>query len=152
LKKGMSDARVTALRHRLAQEGDLPGTARESQRFDQELEQAVMRFQSRHTLASDGEVGRATLKALNVPLEDRIDQIRVNLERSRWVLSNLGDRYVWWYRRVSRILLKDESIVGPPGRSREPIAITRLESARRSARVNPTWTSPPDLNNEVIPP
>jgi len=155
LKKGMSDARVTALRHRLAQEGDLPGTARESQRFDQELEQAVMRFQSRHTLASDGEVGRATLKALNVPLEDRIDQIRVNLERSRWVLSNLGDRYVLVDIAGYRVFyLKDDSIVwstraqvGKPYRD-TPVLRSRIEALE----INPTWTVPPTiLNNDVIP-
>ena len=40
-------------------------------------------------------VGRNTLAALNVPVEDRIEQLVLNLERRRWMPDDLGRRYVF---------------------------------------------------------
>ena len=51
-------------------------------------------FQNRHHLTADGAVGKQTLAALNVPVEDRIDQIRINLERARWVLHAISGQFV----------------------------------------------------------
>jgi len=151
----MLGPRVIALRERLLLEGDLASTDARSAGFDQDLEQAVMRFQRRHAIKPDGEVGQGTIKALNVTLEDRIDQIRVNLERSRWVLSNLGDRYVLVDIAGYRVFyLQDDSIVwstraqvGKPYRD-TPVLRSRIEALE----INPTWTVPPTiLNHDIIP-
>ena len=79
LKKGMKDSRILLLRKRLKITSDLEADASNSESFDDQLEQAVIRFQNRHHLTADGAVGKQTLTALNVPVEDRIDQIRINL-------------------------------------------------------------------------
>lgn len=92
LREGDDDARVVKLGERLRASDDFDRDP--SAHFDSELAAAVRRFQSRHGLGADGIVGQATLKALNVPVERRIDQITVNLERWRWLPENLGDRYV----------------------------------------------------------
>jgi murein L,D-transpeptidase YcbB/YkuD len=63
-------------------------------RFDAGLESAVKRFQSRHGLVADGRVAGATLRALNVPVSERIRQIEVNLERWRWLPSDFPDRRI----------------------------------------------------------
>ena len=55
---------------------------------------AVKRFQKRNGMDVDGVVGRATLRVMNIPVEQRIEQIRINLERYRWFLSDLGPRYI----------------------------------------------------------
>jgi hypothetical protein len=90
LRPGDSDERLQALMQRLAVTGDLEEGARiDVSAYGGELEAAVKNFQTRHDLDADGIVGPATLRALNVPVEQRIDQIRVNLERARWVLDNL---------------------------------------------------------------
>jgi murein L,D-transpeptidase YcbB/YkuD len=87
LKMGMEDARVPAIRRRLVLSGDLPKTASSnSMAYDGALSQAVAQFQGRHGLSTDGMTGRNTLAAMNVPVESRINQIRVNLERARWIL------------------------------------------------------------------
>lgn len=92
LREGDDDLRVAALIRRLELAGDLErGSAT---RFDAALTAAVERFQARHGLAADGAVGPATLRALNEPVEARIDRIRVNLERWRWLPESLGERYV----------------------------------------------------------
>ncbi len=86
LKKDMQDKRVLLLRKRLKITGDLPVESPDSEIFDDPLDKAVRRFQQRHQLTADGSVGKQTLAALNVSVEDRIDQIKINLERLRWVL------------------------------------------------------------------
>jgi murein L,D-transpeptidase YcbB/YkuD len=53
--------------------------------FDPELSIAVRDFQARHGMKPDGALGPNTLKAMNVSIDDRIDQIIINMERWRWV-------------------------------------------------------------------
>lgn len=93
---GQPDPRVPALRRRLAVGGDLSGDAATaaSDTFDLGVEAAVRRFQERHGLTADGVVGTATLDALNVPVEERIDQVELNLERWRWLPQDLGERHI----------------------------------------------------------
>ncbi|RDV14511.1 hypothetical protein DXT99_14010 [Pontibacter diazotrophicus] len=67
--------------------------------YDQQLKDAVTNFQEQHGLVVDGVLGPQTYKALNVPVEERIDQIVLNMERWRWLPKELdangGDnRYV----------------------------------------------------------
>ncbi|RNC67797.1 MAG: peptidoglycan-binding protein [Desulfuromonadales bacterium] len=94
LRRGDAEARVAALRARLAVTGELnPGFA-EGEEFDEEVEQAVIRFQQRHGLAADGIVGPKTLATLNVTAEEREKQILVNLDRMRWLPAELGRRYI----------------------------------------------------------
>ena len=75
--------RLSRLLRRL---GDLPETAvipANSQIYDGPLVEAVKRFQERHGLHSDGGLDQDTLVQLNVPLSDRVAQIRLGLERYR---------------------------------------------------------------------
>ena len=89
------DPRVVALRARLIASGDLgTGEVADPEILDGHVEQAVRRFQGRHGLVVDGEVGPATLAALNVPVEDRVRQIEINMERWRWLPDDLGRRYI----------------------------------------------------------
>ena len=96
LELGAQGPRVSQLQARLQRSGDLTRSlpVAEPVRFDLGLEDAVRRFQARHGLTVDGIVGPLTLAALNVPVEDRIRQLRVNLERWRWLPEDLGERYI----------------------------------------------------------
>ncbi len=58
------------------------------------LERSVKAFQIRHGLEPDGVVGVATASDLDVPASERLEQIRANLERWRWVTQDLGERYI----------------------------------------------------------
>ncbi len=96
LEQGVRDERVPVLRERLQVTGDFRGAvpADDSLRFDESLRRAVARFQERHGLDIDGVVGPATRAAMNVPVEDRIRQIGVNMERWRWLPQDLGNPHV----------------------------------------------------------
>lgn len=95
LRIGDTGPRVSQLRARLAADGEIASGPTEGEEvFDDEMEQAVIRFQQRHGLEADGAVGGKTLAALNVPAEEREKQIRVNLERMRWLPADLGNRHI----------------------------------------------------------
>lgn len=92
LRLGDSGPRMAALRARLAATGDFASAGGDA--FDEELDAALRRFQSRHGLDADGIAGPATRAALNITAARRVQQIELNLERWRWLEPTLGDRYV----------------------------------------------------------
>lgn len=98
LEVGSTGDRVTRLRNRLAATDRISppdSTAATSEdEFDAALETAVVEFQKRHGLEADGIVGPATRAALNVPVQRRVEQLLVNLERWRWLPEDLGSRHI----------------------------------------------------------
>jgi murein L,D-transpeptidase YcbB/YkuD len=156
LKSGMRDLRMTALRRRLAAGGYLAGDpVTDESLFDGALEQAVIRFQKGHGLDADGVVGAQTLAALNVPVEGRIDQIRVNLERARWVFQDISKDYVLvdiagfqaHMVKDGRLVWASKVQVGKPYR-KTPV----FKSSMTYVVLNPTWTVPPTiLAKDILP-
>jgi murein L,D-transpeptidase YcbB/YkuD len=94
MRRGDAGPRVASLRDRLRVESDLVEPDGDDPVFDAATESAVRRFQARHGLETDGLVGAATLAALNVSAQARVQQIVVNLERWRWLPQDLGSRHV----------------------------------------------------------
>lgn len=92
-KPGDSSAAIGAIRQRLQLLGDLK-TTDSSHVFDSTMVQAVKQFQRRYGLKEDGVMGASIIKELNRPLEDRIRQLLVNMERMRWVPANPPDDYL----------------------------------------------------------
>jgi murein L,D-transpeptidase YcbB/YkuD len=156
LKLGSTGPRVVALRERLKVTGDLGDTgATDPAVFGEGLEAAVTRFQRRHGIDADGKVGPRTLEELNVPVEARIDQIRANLERARWVFRDVEDTYVIvdiaGYRldlvENGRTVWSTNVQVGKPYHA-TPV----FKSTMKYIEFNPTWTIPPGiLRNETLP-
>lgn len=101
LRPGDSEDSVGLLRKRLRASGDLPGRGDDYYysyndiSFDSDLEAAVRRFQARHGIRTTGRVDLATVAALNVPAEARLNQLRLNLDRLRELLAQrIEDRYI----------------------------------------------------------
>jgi L,D-transpeptidase YcbB len=156
LEPGASDARVPQLRRRLAISGDYAGPPDDSPQYDASLVEAVRVFQRRHLLTADGVVGVTTLRELDVPVAARIDQIRINLERGRWVLHEIGDGdllvvdiagYGVRFLRHRQVVWRARAIVGQRYRQ-TPVFRAEIEDIV----FNPTWTVPPGiLEKDVLP-
>ena len=98
LQSGSRGPRVELLRQRLSRpvgEGSSPASVSgAADLFDATLAEAVRRFQKQHGIEPDGKVGKPTLAELNVPVERRIRQVELNLERWRWIPRRLGEVHV----------------------------------------------------------
>ena len=146
LKPGMTDPRVAAIRERLSTtDGADPAPAGNAELYDAELVKAVERFQARHGLDVDGVVGPAAMVAMNVPIEDRIQEIELAMERWRWMPRDLGQQYLmvniagFELRRVKdgRAEERMSVVVGKPY-SRTPVFSDQV----RYLEFNPYWTVP----------
>ena len=62
--------------------------------FDKNLETHIIGFQTRNGLKPDGKIGLATLKELNVPVDKRINQLKLNAERCLQLPEDIGDKYI----------------------------------------------------------
>lgn len=93
LRQGMTGERVTALQQRLDQL-QLLAADYEPGLMDRATVEAARLFQEIQDLEPDGLVGPATLAALNLGQREKLDKIRVNLERWRWLPEQLGRRHV----------------------------------------------------------
>lgn len=157
LKPGVKDARVPLLRRRLGLTGDLPEPAASdpSSQYDVVVAAGVHAFQERHGLKGDGAVGDTTLRALEVPLDVRIGQIRATLERCRWVMYDLAPRFVLVNVAGYTLAVVDQEV--PLWETRVVVGdrVTQTPSFRanlRSIVLNPTWTVPPGImKNEIAP-
>ena len=97
IKAGQSGGFTAALASRLAASGDYSGAPSASARaavYNVSLQEAVKRFQRRHGLTDDGVVSPLVTAEMNVPVEARIRQIELNMERWRWLPRDLGDRHI----------------------------------------------------------
>jgi len=146
LRPGERRAEVPLLRTRLQLEGDHPAwEPMDTELFDQTLETAVRRFQSRNGLVEDGVVGPKTLAALNVKVEERIEQIRANMERWRWLPRDLGEQYLLVNTAGYELTL---FLDGQPALHQRTINGTRKRQTPSFASrithlvVNPKWTVP----------
>lgn len=101
LQEGDEGEDVVLLRRRLVAEGNADErklaeaeSASRPDQFDQRLREAVEHFQARFALETDGVVGGRTLEELNTPVSQRLLELRVNLDRWRWLPRDLGPRHI----------------------------------------------------------
>jgi murein L,D-transpeptidase YcbB/YkuD len=157
LRLGDRGVGVAALRSRLQTSGELetgvePGQEAE---FDLGLESAVRVFQTRHGLAVDGVVGRATRAQLDVTVAQRIRQLEINLARRRGLPADLGERFLVLNLASFEIELVEggavsvavRAIVGKPS-TPTPLLSTQVEALI----VNPYWNIPPTIAAREIAP
>lgn len=123
--------------------------------FDEDLKNAVISFQKKHGLSSDGVVGGQTQRFLNISADKKISIIRLNLERMRWLPRDLGEKYlvinVPEYKlrlyENNHIVLNMAVIVGDK-KFPTPIFSDKISYVV----LNPSWNIPDSIaKNEIIP-
>jgi murein L,D-transpeptidase YcbB/YkuD len=155
LRKGEQSDRVELIRQRLMVTGELSASENHSDVFDEDLFQAVRKFQKRHGLTDDGAVGSATLRELNVSVQERVAQLAANLKvcqkhrgfsDKRYILINIPDFSLKLYENGDvRILMP--VIVGKPERP-TPVCKGKITSIV----INPSWKVPHIIATEDILP
>jgi murein L,D-transpeptidase YcbB/YkuD len=96
LRPGDIHHNIPAIRERLAFEDNtlVPDTLNTSSHYDERLKRTILKFQRRYSLKIDGLIGPETLNAMNVSASARLQQIKINMERLRWLPNDLGKRYI----------------------------------------------------------
>jgi L,D-transpeptidase YcbB len=92
-KQGDSSASIRKIRHKLFLYADI-AEDNNSAVVDEALNAAVKSFQQRTGLTVNGAVSSSLINELNIPVHKRIEQILVNMERSRWVPENQQPDYL----------------------------------------------------------
>ena len=155
LKPGMDEPAVTQLRARMVAAGFLDPRLIHGTKYDGAVTAAVKKYQNEQYLGADGVAGATTLAALNVPVEARIDQVRVNMERARWLLYKLQGTFVIVDIAGYKVAMYRDG--QPIWRSRVQVGKTARNTPIFQAQItyitfNPTWTVPPTiLKEDVLP-
>lgn len=123
--------------------------------FDDQLVAALAHFQQRVGIAPDSVVGPATREALDVPVDERLQQIRTNMDRWRWMPRDLGSSFILVNVAGQDMeVVEDDStviamnvVVGKTGHE-TPIFRDTLQNIV----VNPYWNVPKNIaSDEIIP-
>jgi L,D-transpeptidase YcbB len=151
---------MPALAKRLRQLGDMPQDAifpDDATAYDEPLLRAVQRFQKRHGLSGNGNLDSDTIDQLNVPLHARLEQLRLVLERYRWlrysftqppVVVNLPEFRLRAFDENNQVGLTMHVNVGDAYDFQTPV----FENTIRYLVFRPYWNVPPGiLREEVIP-
>jgi murein L,D-transpeptidase YcbB/YkuD len=156
---GQSYAGVPRLARFLRLVGDLPAgaTPRDTQTYSGPLVDAVKRFQRRHGMDADGRLGPATVKQLNVPLQDRVLQLQLTLERWRWlpsafsappIIVNIPDFRLRAVDENNQVVMNMRVVVGNAMRTQTPVFTRDMTYVV----LRPYWNVPPSiLRGEIVP-
>jgi murein L,D-transpeptidase YcbB/YkuD len=155
LRTGARNPAVLPLRARLKAAGDLDPSAIDNDVFDSYVEAAVRRFQARHGISADGRPGALTIKALNIPAEQRLNQLRVNLTRLRAFDTKGAPRFVVCNIPAAQleaiengtVMSRHIAVAGKPDRPSP-----ELNSKIVEINFNPFWTVPVSIvRKDLIP-
>ncbi|HZS98388.1 MAG TPA: L,D-transpeptidase family protein [Terriglobales bacterium] len=140
--------------------GDLPADTTlpsDTHTYRGPLVEAVKRFQRRHGLDADGRLGATTIKQLNVPLQGRVLQLQLTLERWRWlpaefsappILVNIPDFRLRALDENNNVVMDMRVVVGKAMRTQTPVFTRDMTYVV----LRPYWNVPPSiLRSEIVP-
>lgn len=123
--------------------------------YDKALAKRVAEFQYFHGIKADGVIGPKTIEVLNIPVSTRINQIKLSMERWRWLPEDLGKKHVrvniagFYTRAVNNG--KDEFVM--------PIIVGKVahqtpvfSSMIYDVKLHPDWTSPDSIAERYVIP
>lgn len=137
--------------------GDLSTSAVVGTTYEGEIVLAVVHFQQRHGLPSNGVVDKATAIALNVPLSVRVTQLQLALERLRWLprefaapplVINIPEFRLHGDDAALKWVLSMKVVVGRAYRHQTPVFVADMHEVI----FRPDWNVPRDIESkELIP-
>jgi len=154
LKKGMKSPQVVALKKRLQLSKEYNGTDTTNV-FSDSLEIAVKSFQQRNGLKPTGIVNDSTISILNIPVEQRIQQVIVNMNRVLW-MPQQNDSSRIEVNIPSQMLIayvdSGKAFEMPVIVGREGSGTTMFSSNINQIVFNPAWNIPESIvKNEIMP-
>ncbi len=148
LANGKDGRAVIPLKRHLMLVGDLPRAERVSDRFDDDMDLAVRKFQIRHGIVPNGKIDEPTFYALAVPAEQRLAQLQLNALRVEQLAGALQDRYLLVNIPAASIETVDGGIVN----SRHTAVVGKIDrqtpimsSKVHQIKFNPYWTVPKSI-------
>ena len=97
IRLGENHQQLPAIRARLAfEDNHIPLSVHsESLKYDAQTELAIRHFQTTHGLDVDGIIGKSTVETMNISAHARVQQLKIALERRRWMPDNLGHQHLF---------------------------------------------------------
>jgi murein L,D-transpeptidase YcbB/YkuD len=153
LAPGASGPQVALLRKRLVISDDLPASAEAGDSYDATVAAGVKKFQLRHGLDGTGAVNAPTLKAMNVPVGDRIKQLEASLQRLLGMDFMFAQRYVVVNIPAAFV----EAVANGKVERRYRVVVGKIDKPSptltayiTAVDVNPTWTVPLSITKTEI--
>ncbi|MBT8348198.1 MAG: L,D-transpeptidase family protein, partial [Sulfurovum sp.] len=156
LKPGDSNDVVPFLRERLRITGDYGTCSSKGENlYDACLKEAIVHFQKRHGLEDEGIIGKKTMAALNVPIEKRIEQIRLNLDRIKWLHERNNKRHIMINIPAFTLFFEEDKALRLQmrvitGKRKNPTPV--FSNTVQTIVLNPHWNVPKSIiQKELIP-
>jgi murein L,D-transpeptidase YcbB/YkuD len=154
LAPGASGPNVALLRQRLVISDDMAPDKTDGDAYDAAVAEGVKRFQLRHGLDATGTVNAPTLRALNVPVGERIKQLEASLDRLLGMDFSFAQRYVVVNIPAAFV----EAVANGKVERRYRVIVGKIDKPSPTLSVyitavdlNPTWTVPLSITkNEII--
>ncbi|MDB6061988.1 MAG: hypothetical protein JWM78_2091 [Verrucomicrobiaceae bacterium] len=154
LKIDMHDARVPLLRQRLIAAG-ITVADDSGDLYDAALATAVKQFQREQLISADGAIGNGTRTALNISVQQRVEQQRADLERARWLLHGVQGNFVVVNAASYKVSFYRGDILAWTARVQvgTPVRDTPIfKSMVTRITFNPNWTVPPTIfTKDILP-
>ena len=153
LKYYDNDSEIHVVKQSLMLTGDLL-TDNKNIRFDESLVNAIKHFQNRMGLKVSGKLDSKTVATMNISIDARIEQIMVNMERSRWMPAKMENDYLWinipeYKLHVYENGSTDWSMNVVVGKQTTKTSIFR--GSISEVVLNPYWNVPASIvNNDVL--
>ncbi len=154
LKINQKSIRVSQLKARLLASNEMEEYVSVNDSvYDSILFLHVQKAQKKYGIQADGNVGKQSIEELNISVDYRIEQIKANLERARWVMYNLEDKFIavniaafeLYFVDHNKELLTSKVIVG-----KDHTKTTIFKASMQYVVINPTWGVPRSLYGGYI--
>lgn len=152
---GDQSVEIPKIRQRLYLLGDLYSSDLSGDIYDHDLMLAVSHFQTRHGLVADGILGKRTIRELNTPIWQRIQQLELNLARAQSLPDISTGKHILVNIPAYKLYLYDEhqltyesNVIVGKKKHKTPVVSSELTKII----LSPYWNIPKSITrNEIIP-